>query len=269
MSACMCMAGQKGYDSLGSLRAALRVVRCLVRCPLPIYCTNSIVQWHLLKYSTTAACMHRSAGSSPNFAAMPAEFGPEPSRSPQVVRGGENPFCKAAAKGEPSDHLLQAVTHDLDVLQQLAVTEKTLATWVKGTAYGVSDAWLEAASSLAAPNGAGTAGGAAARAPNLVGQPPAWLLPPLTAGQRAALMAEIAGQWRWSEAAALLQRYHAAHGFGLVSMHGILTWTGSSLAAQDVLKGERWQHAPCLGRSRVQMSAGAEGLRGWKKCLLK
>lgn len=34
----------------------------------------------------------------------------------------------------------------------------------------------------------------------------------------------------------LLERYHAAYGFGLVSQHKVLTWTGK-LQAQDVLKG--------------------------------
>ncbi len=180
---------------------------------------------------------------------------------PQIVRGGESPFAKAASKGEPTTHLLQAVAHDLDVLQQLAVTERTLANWVKDTAYGVSKSWLAAASSLAAPSGAdgptpilqpqsqqqqgspsgsrGSPDSSAAqqRAPTWAGQAPAWLLPPLSPEQRGGLMADIAGQSRWSEAAGLLQRYHAAHGHGLVSLHHILTWTGSSLAAQDVLKG--------------------------------
>ena len=34
-------------------------------------------------------------------------------------------------------------------------------------------------------------------------------------------------------------RYYAAHGAGLVSQHSVLTWTGTKLQAQDVLKGER------------------------------
>ena len=37
-------------------------------------------------------------------------------------------------------------------------------------------------------------------------------------------------------------RYYAAHGAGLVSQHSVLTWTGTKLQAQDVLKGEPVSH---------------------------
>lgn len=161
----------------------------------------------------------------------------------QIVRGGDSPFAKSAAKGKPTQHLMKAVEHDLDVLQQLSVVDRTLATWVKETAYGVSPAWLAAASNLApgsppsSPDMAEAQPGTAATPPNWVGKPPQWLLPPLSAEQREMMKGEIAGQWRWSEAAGLLADYHAAHGYGLISMHGVLTWTGSTLAGQDVLKG--------------------------------
>ncbi|KAL4458713.1 hypothetical protein ABPG75_013578 [Micractinium tetrahymenae] len=120
--------------------------------------------------------------------------------------------------------------------QQLAVTEKTLAGWVKDTVYGLTDQWLEAASSLTPPPGSQPAPEPVHEALLAAGAAPPALLAPLTEAQRAGLRAELAGKWRWSEGIELLERYHAAYGFGLVSQHKVLTWTGK-LQAQDVLKG--------------------------------
>lgn len=152
-----------------------------------------------------------------------------------------------------------------------SVVDRTLATWVKETAYGVSPAWLAAASNLApgssssSPDMAEAQPGTAATPPNWVGKPPQWLLPPLSAEQREMMKGEIAGQWRWSEAAGLLADYHAAHGYGLISMHGVLTWTGSTLAGQDVLKGEQLPavegpRAQCRGWPPTQLAACAGGV---------
>ncbi|PSC71126.1 ATPase (AAA+ superfamily) [Micractinium conductrix] len=166
----------------------------------------------------------------------------------EVIRGTESPLARAAATGKPTAHLRAAAGHDLDLLQQLAVLEHTLATWVKDSAYGTTDRWLEAASCVAAvvgggggdsDGGSGAAGGAADPVLEalLSGQgPPAGLLAPLSEARRAALRAELAGKWRWSEGLELLERYHAAHGYGLVGSHRVLTWSGK-LQAQDALTG--------------------------------
>lgn len=57
----------------------------------------------------------------------------------QIIKGSDNALARAAATGKPTAHLLAAAAHDLDVLQQLAVSEHTLALWVKETSYGVTE----------------------------------------------------------------------------------------------------------------------------------
>ncbi|KAL4426710.1 hypothetical protein ABPG77_004766 [Micractinium sp. CCAP 211/92] len=153
-----------------------------------------------------------------------------------VIKGSDSPLARAAAAGKPTRHLRAAAAADLDTLQQLAVTEKTLAGWVKDMVYGLPDQWLEAASSLTPPQGSQPVPEAVHEALLAAEAPPPALLAPLSDAQRAGLRAELAGKWRWSEGIELLERHHAAHGFGLVSQHRVLTWTGK-LQAQDVLKG--------------------------------
>jgi hypothetical protein len=120
----------------------------------------------------------------------------------QIIKGSENPLARAAAAGRPTAHLHAAAAHDLDALQQLAVLEHTLAGWVQDTAYGLDDSWLTAAASLAPagedpqPLGEALLGGSGSNG----AAPPAALLAPLSAVQRAGLRAEIAGKWKWSEA---------------------------------------------------------------------
>jgi hypothetical protein len=113
-----------------------------------------------------------------------------------VIRGSDNPLARAASHSRPTQHLLAAAAHDLEVLQQLAVLERTLAGWVRHTAYGLDERWLEAAASLAPPEG-----GEQRTAPELLlpAAPPPALLAPLSEAQRAGLRAELAGKWKWSE----------------------------------------------------------------------
>lgn len=70
-----------------------------------------------------------SVAAQQRLAAAPELHCVPPPNSLQIIRGADNPFSRAAAKGEPTAHLLPAVAHDLDVLQQLSVTERTMATW--------------------------------------------------------------------------------------------------------------------------------------------
>lgn len=112
---------------------------------------------------------------------------------PQVIRGSDNPLARAASHGRPTQHLLAAAAYDLDVLQQLAVLERTLAGWVRHTAYGVDERWVEAAASLAPRDPQ------AAPELRLPPTPPPALLAPLSELQRAGLRAELAGKWKWSE----------------------------------------------------------------------
>lgn len=126
-------------------------------------------------------------------------FGPQPQPCPyrQVIKATDNPLARAAAAGKPTEHLHAAAAHDLDQLQQLAVAEKTLASWVKDTAFGLSGEWLEAATRLAPA--------APEQQPEsvhkqlLAAEPPPTLAAPLSTAQRAGLRTELASKWRWSE----------------------------------------------------------------------
>jgi len=164
----------------------------------------------------------------------------------QALRGTENPFPRAAAKLQSTDHLIAAVQHDLNVIQKLAVNEVTLATWCKDVAYDVQDAWLAAASTLRPrlschsieQEESSSEGKTSWSVDYLMSSPtPPHVLAPLTKTERAALRSAIASQWQWGEAAQLLEKYHASHDFGIISMHRVLKWTGSRLQAQDVLDG--------------------------------
>jgi hypothetical protein len=126
------------------------------------------------------------------------------------VLDGDSLFARAAARGEPVEHLYKAVAHDLDVLQQLAVTETTLAGWVKDNVNGLSDAWLDAACGLKAappPPGEDTRSdtgrtssesGSSGAGWALCSPAPPRILAPPTDEQRAALRADIAGRCAWS-----------------------------------------------------------------------
>jgi len=162
----------------------------------------------------------------------------------------DSPFAKAAAKGENISHLLPAVTHDLDIIQKLAVPEQLLAEWVKESMkYGasISNDWLTAAASttpLASSSSSSSPPPPPPSAavlkssviPTTNNSLPHAFLAPLTKEQRAALRADIAGRWKWSECAEELARYYATYGYGIVGGHRVLKWTGSSLQAQDVVQ---------------------------------
>ena len=151
----------------------------------------------------------------------------------QVLRGTDNPFSKAAARGEETAHLIPSVRHDVSVIQQLSVSEATLAGWVRETVSGVSDDWIVAATSMppsiAASNGA-------IESIELPEISPQHILGPLTKGQRAKLRSDLSKQ-QPAEAAVMLQRYHAAHDYGILSTHKVLKWSQDRLQAQDVLEG--------------------------------
>ena len=131
---------------------------------------------------------------------------PAPRR--QAIRGADNPLARAAAAGKPMAHLLEAAAHDLDVLQQLATTEKTLAGWVQATAFGggVTDGWVAAASSLAPESTKPSSLPAALKTGRQAARGVA-LAAPLSEAQRAALRSELAGSWRWSEGLPCLLAY--------------------------------------------------------------
>lgn len=127
-------------------------------------------------------------------------FGPQPTPRSyrQVIKATDNPLARAAAAGKPTQHLHAAAAHDLDQLQQLAVTEKTLASWVKDTAFGLSGEWLDAATSLA-PAAPEQQPESVHKQLLAVAEPPPTLAAPLSTAQRAGLRAELASKWRWSE----------------------------------------------------------------------
>lgn len=134
----------------------------------------------------------------------------------QILRCTDSPFVQLASKAESTAHLHTAVAHDLDVLQQLAVADAVLASWVQFQS-GASEAWLAAASSVH-----GTANGKAMALGEIdddgvvvpqQGDVPGHALAPLTKQQRLAVCSEIAKSWKWSEAVKLLERYHQCKSF--------------------------------------------------------
>lgn len=76
--------------------------------------------------------MHITALPPPvcTAADSPSHPSPPPPLPRQVIKGSDSPLARAAAAGKPTQHLRAAAAADLDTLQQLAVTEKTLAGWV-------------------------------------------------------------------------------------------------------------------------------------------
>ena len=151
----------------------------------------------------------------------------------QVILG-DNLLAQDAVAGKPTDKWHSAAAHDLDQLQRLAVSERTLAGWIKDIAgAGASDEWLKAASSLVPEEPSAATVPQGTLFPD--SQPPL-MLAPLTKAQRAGLRAELAGKCKWSENVDLLVQYHAAHGRGLIAAFSMLSWTGK-LQAQVALKG--------------------------------
>lgn len=209
----------------------------------------------------------------------------------------DSPFAKAAAKGENISHLLPAVAHDLDIIQKLAVPEHLLAEWVKDSMkYGasISNDWLAAAasttplasssSSSPPPPSSSSVVIKSSVIPNTSDSLPDAFLAPLTKEQRAALRADMAGRWRWSECAEELARYYATYGCGIVGGHRVLTWTGSSLQAQDVVQpsvhrllGTEGKISPSgtasssstSASSSTQEASSSSSLGGGKTLLLK
>jgi hypothetical protein len=153
----------------------------------------------------------------------------------QVLRGADNPFAKAAARGEPTAHLLPSVRHDMNVIQQLSVSEATLAGWVRETVSSVSEDWMIAATTMSSTNGEGSNGSNIATHGSLdmPNDPPTHILAALTKHQRSQLRSRLCQE----DAAVLLQKYHAAHDYGILSMHRVLKWSQDRLKAQDVLEG--------------------------------
>lgn len=64
----------------------------------------------------------------------------------QVLNGKANPFARAAAMGDlpKSSPLHKAAAFDLDILQQLAVAETTLVSWVEDTSRSLPEGWAAA-----------------------------------------------------------------------------------------------------------------------------
>jgi hypothetical protein len=201
------------------------------------------------------------------FAALTAERGASGAATSwadcildRALAGAGSALARGAARGEDVSHLIPAAAHDLDVLQTLAVGDGLLGRWAQETGVGTAtgEVWLAALEARAAPGGAAAAA-PPAPPPALPDVAPAAVLAPLAPAERAALRADIAGRWRWGEAAGLLARYHAAHDYGLVAEHRVLRWTGAALQAQDVLLGIAPPAPPSLGRLAGFLEAWAAG----------
>uniref|UniRef100_A0A061QXK5 Uncharacterized protein n=1 Tax=Tetraselmis sp. GSL018 TaxID=582737 RepID=A0A061QXK5_9CHLO len=150
----------------------------------------------------------------------------------QIFWGKHCTFAQQAAAGDlPADAASpahEAARHDLDVLQQLCVTESTLVSWFRETYPSVGDRWAKAAERLALPSGGrggegGDSGGGGGGPAGMCG-PPATLEQIRRAGDR------LAGSWQWSDGLDVLQAHYEAHGAGLLGLHWVVAWEGDHLA---------------------------------------
>jgi len=168
-------------------------------------------------------------------------------------------YAQQAAAGtlptSPDAPLHQAAAHDLDVLQRLCLAESTLAAWARDSSPGVSDAWMQAASSLpTAPrqphseDGSSTNG--ASREPlGICGAP-------CSPQQLQSAADALASQERWSDGLAELRAHYETYGAGLLGHHWVLRWDTDHLAELHPAEapGSAWV-AP----------AGAAALMGWQQ----
>lgn len=182
-----------------------------------------------------------------------------PPPSPQILRGVDNPLSRAAARGEPTGHLLSAAAADLDALQSLAVESDRLVRWITESVGGLPDGWATAAATSLAPTPRQPHGGGGTEAAfALPPRPPEALCGPLSPTQRAAARALVGGWQRWSGAVESLQLYYACYGHGLLPGHRVLLWSGK-LEGQDALRGEQQQQPPTSYR-------GCPRLRSLPRC---
>jgi hypothetical protein len=169
----------------------------------------------------------------------------------QVLRGTDNPFSKASARNESVAHLLPSVSHDMAIIKELSVSEATLASWVRETVSSVSDDWMIAATALSnatiEDNHASNGENVKFEVPH---DPPIHILAPLTKSQRTELRSRLSREQQAEATAVLLQRYHAAHDYGILSVHRVLKWNQDRLQAQDVLEG--------ISSSNIQSSGEIE-----------
>lgn len=185
----------------------------------------------------------------------------------QVLKTAECPFSRAAARGDAIEFYIPAVEQDLNVLQQLAVSEFTIANWVTDSSLRSVPSvdptkWSIAASSLSPRARAASTESALLRyspVPENDALVPTAATHPLSNEHRAAYRADLAGRWRWGDSAAELGRYHRAFGVGLVSCHRALVWNGTSLQGQDALSN---------GVHRLHGMEGTSSTVGPKKQLL-
>lgn len=179
----------------------------------------------------------------------------------QILVASSNPWAKALAKHGPSrasDAMRGAAGYDLDVMQQLAVAEATLVSWIKGVAPGVPDAWPSAATWLPPdpelPEDVDS--GIPALGKGGVAEVPPYLLGPLTEQQRQSWRAHIGGKWRWSEALPELSHLYAARGLGLMGQYSTLQWYNGAFQAFHVKQADdnpvraRFRFTECYAMQR-------------------
>ncbi|GFR41274.1 hypothetical protein Agub_g1949, partial [Astrephomene gubernaculifera] len=152
----------------------------------------------------------------------------------QILLGRDNSFARAAAQGSleagGGAPLLRAVSYDLDVLQELALSMNQIAELVADAAPAAGPYWQEAATSLSLKSPSSSPSNSPGTSPPPVVTPldphsrsPFITRPPHPeelAGWRAAL----SGRDSWGEAVPLLEAYYHRHGFGITSRNSTLRW---------------------------------------------
>jgi len=151
----------------------------------------------------------------------------------QALLGRDSSLARAVAQGGLGEGapILDALAHDLEVLQALAVGMPELAEYVGDMAPLVGPEWVQAASSASLRRPAKRLGGGdTPRVSGIsLGAPPRFIARPPTSDELGQWKSSIASKESWSEAVPLVVQYWATHGFGITSRNSALRWVKGAL----------------------------------------
>ncbi|KAF5830680.1 hypothetical protein DUNSADRAFT_14195 [Dunaliella salina] len=195
----------------------------------------------------------------------------------QLLYGRDSAFARAVAQGslEQGAPVLNALAHDLDKLQDIAVDMRELATYIAEVAPTCGNAYVAAAASpsLKSSSKKGLADGQLPKVTGIdINGQSATIQQPLSAEELSHWQSAIASKKAWSEAAPLLVQYYYNYGFGITSRNSALRWVKGSLEeASDEGSTPATAAAPlaCLADQHEILAANTirhcEGLRAGRE----
>ncbi|KAJ9510215.1 hypothetical protein QJQ45_015694 [Haematococcus lacustris] len=151
----------------------------------------------------------------------------------QLLMGRDNSVARAVAQGTLGEGapILQALAHDLDTLQTLAVSLRGLVEYIEETAPIVGSDWVAAACSTGlkcSSKRLGSGGNPTAVAINVSDRTP-FITRPASPDELSQWKAAINSRDSWSEALPVVQQYWHRHGFGITSRNSTLRWVKGAL----------------------------------------